>query len=211
MTNFIPIFPLTIVVFPGEDVNLHIFEPRYKQLIKECFSDAKPFGIPPIIKEQMGEIGTKVKVQEIVKVYDTGEMDIRIRGLAAFRILEVIKRIPEKLYSGAIVNYPEDHGEGRPDLMRRVLTSLREMHSLLKVNKRFNQEDEHLTSFDIAHHAGLSLEQELELLGLTWELHRQEYLKRHLKSLIAVIKETETLKERIKLNGHFKQPGSLNL
>lgn len=211
MTNFIPIFPLTIVVFPGEDVNLHIFEPRYKQLIKECFSDAKPFGIPPVIKERMGEIGTKVKVQEIVKVYDTGEMDIRVRGLTAFRILEVIKRIPEKLYSGAIVNYPEADDEGSLKLMKDVLTSLREMHSLLKINKRFKQEDDHLTSFDIAHHAGLSLEQELELLGLTRELHRQEYLKRHLRSLISTIKETEALKERVKLNGHFKQPGSLDL
>ncbi|MBW7890616.1 MAG: LON peptidase substrate-binding domain-containing protein [Chitinophagaceae bacterium] len=211
MTNFIHIFPLTIVVFPGEDVNLHIFEPRYKQLIKECFSDAKPFGIPPVIKERMGEIGTKVKVQEIVKVYDTGEMDIRVRGLTAFRILEVIKRIPEKLYSGAIVNYPEADDGGSLKLMKDVLTSLREMHSLLKINKRFKQEDHHLTSFDIAHHAGLSLEQELELLGLTRELHRQEYLKRHLRSLISTIKETEALKERVKLNGHFKQPGSLDL
>jgi len=211
MTNFIHIFPLTIVVFPGEDVNLHIFEPRYKQLIKECFSDAKPFGIPPVIKERMGEIGTKVKVQEIVKVYDTGEMDIRVRGLTAFRILEVIKRIPKKLYSGAIANYPEADDGGSLKLMKDVLTSLREMHSLLKINKRFKQEDHHLTSFDIAHHAGLSLEQELELLGLTRELHRQEYLKRHLRSLISTIKETEALKERVKLNGHFKQPGSLDL
>src|SRR6187455_311175 len=49
MTNFIPIFPLGIVVFPGENLNLHIFEPRYKQLIKECFEQKKPFGIPPVI------------------------------------------------------------------------------------------------------------------------------------------------------------------
>ena len=68
MTNFIPIFPLSIVVFPGEEVNLHIFEPRYKQLIKECFSDVKPFGIPSIINNQTGELGTLVKVVEIVKV-----------------------------------------------------------------------------------------------------------------------------------------------
>ena len=72
MTNFIPIFPLNIVVFPGEEVNLHIFEPRYKQLVKECFSDAKPFGIPPVINNQVGEMGTLVKVQEMVKVYDNG-------------------------------------------------------------------------------------------------------------------------------------------
>ncbi|MFX7140708.1 LON peptidase substrate-binding domain-containing protein, partial [Acinetobacter baumannii] len=45
MINFIPIFPLSIVVFPGETLNLHIFEPRYRQLIQECFAEQKPFGI----------------------------------------------------------------------------------------------------------------------------------------------------------------------
>ncbi len=50
MTNFIPIFPLGIVVFPGEDLNLHVFEPRYKQLITDCFGEKKPFGIPTVLK-----------------------------------------------------------------------------------------------------------------------------------------------------------------
>ena len=49
MTNFIPIFPLNIVLYPGETLNLHIFEPRYKELVKECFSNKKPFGIPAVI------------------------------------------------------------------------------------------------------------------------------------------------------------------
>ncbi|HRO44496.1 LON peptidase substrate-binding domain-containing protein [Agriterribacter sp.] len=211
MTNFIPIFPLSIVVFPGEEVNLHIFEPRYKQLIKECFSDVKPFGIPPIINSRMGDLGTLVKVQELVKIYDNGEMDIRIKGTAVFRILELIKRIPDKLYSGAIVNYPETNETGSETLMKKVLKSMREMHRLLKITKQFRLPDERLKAFDIAHHAGLSVEEEQELLGLTQEIHRQEYLKRHLHTIISVLKETETLKERIKLNGHFKNPGSMDL
>jgi len=53
MTNFIPIFPLGIVVYPGENLNLHIFESRYKQLIQECYSDAKPFGIPSVINKKV--------------------------------------------------------------------------------------------------------------------------------------------------------------
>ena len=58
MTNFIPIFPLAIVVYPGEDLNLHIFEPKYKQLINECFEQKKPFGIPVVIDNKMNELGT---------------------------------------------------------------------------------------------------------------------------------------------------------
>lgn len=70
MINFIPIFPLNIVVYPGEQLNLHIFEPRYKQLIRECVLEKKPFGIPTVIDHKLEEYGTRVFVTEIVKEYD---------------------------------------------------------------------------------------------------------------------------------------------
>ena len=69
MTNFIPIFPLAIVVYPGEQLNLHIFEPRYKQLVTECFELKKPFGIPAVINDKISEMGTLVQVKEISKLY----------------------------------------------------------------------------------------------------------------------------------------------
>jgi len=75
---------------------------------------------------------------------------------------------------------------------------------LLKINKEFKKPDEELWSYDVAHHAGLSLIEEYELLQLLHELQRQEYLKRHLKKVIPVIAEMEILKERVQLNGHFK-------
>src|SRR3982750_1886338 len=103
MTNFIPIFPLGIVVYPGEQLNLHIFEPRYKQLISECQTDKKLFGIPSVIEKTMQEFGTLMQVAEVTTVYDNGEMDIKTQGREVFRVLEVIKEIPDKLYSGAIV------------------------------------------------------------------------------------------------------------
>jgi uncharacterized protein len=204
MTNFIPIFPLGIVVYPGEQLNLHIFEPRYKQLIKECFETKKPFGIPPVIDNTINETGTLVKVLEITTVYDDGKMDIKTEGLEVFSILEVIKELPGKLYSGAIVNYPDNIESGSKALMQTILIAVRELHRLLKINKDFKKNDDTLNSYDVAHHAGLSLPEEYELLQLLHELQRQEYLKRHLKKVLAVIAETESLKERVQMNGHFK-------
>lgn len=204
MTNFIPIFPLGIVVYPGEQLNLHIFEPRYKQLIKECFETKKPFGIPPVIDNKINETGTLVKVIEITKVYDDGKMDVKTEGLEVFTILELINQLPEKLYSGAIVNYPVNIESGSRVLMQTIVIAIRELHKLLKINKDFKKPDEELWSYDVAHHAGLSLTEEYELLQLMNELQRQEYLKRHLKKVIPVIAEMETLKERVQLNGHFK-------
>jgi Lon protease-like protein len=209
MTNFIPIFPLGIVVYPGESVNLHIFEPRYKQLVNECHAEGKPFGIPAIIDNKLNEMGTMVRITEMVKVYENGEMDIKTQGVRVFRVLEMIKIIPDKLFSGAIVNYPENvEGPGKPELMEKIVLAVRELHRMLNITKDFNKPDADLVCYDIAHHAGLSLEEEYELLGLMREDQRQEYLKRHLAKVLPVIAEMETLKERVKLNGHFKNLSS---
>ncbi len=204
MTNFIPIFPLGIVVFPGEDLNLHIFEPRYKQLIKDCFAEAKPFGIPTVLKNGLSERGTLVEVKEIVEVYEDGKLDIKTKGVSVFRILEVVKSIPEKLYSGAIVNYPLNEDQQYIPLLKKVVKSISDLHGILKLNKSFSKPDDELLSYDIAHHIGLSLDEEYELLGLFREDQRLEYIKRHLKKVLPVVSEMEVLKERIKLNGHFK-------
>lgn len=204
MTNFIPIFPLGIVVYPGENLNLHIFEPKYKQLITECHEQNKPFGIPTVLENKMMDFGSLVAISDISKVYDNGEMDIKTRGERVFRILEVIKSVPDKLYSGAIVNYPDTQEQGNVELMRRVMAGIRDLHRLLKVSKEFNKPDEEIRCFEVAHHIGLSLEEEYELLGLLDERQRQEYLKRHLTRVIPMIAGMEQLKEKIKLNGHFK-------
>ncbi len=204
MTNFIPIFPLGIVVYPGEHLNLHIFEPRYKQLITECYAEGKPFGIPPVLKNGIGEVGTLAQVTEIVEVYGDGKLDVKTEGLKVFRILEVVKAVPDKLYSGAIVNYPTNTQNHKILLLKWVVKNIRVLHKLLKLSKDFKKPDAELLSYDMAHHAALSTDEEYELLALLREDQRLEYLKLHLQKVLPVVTEMELLKDRIKLNGHFK-------
>jgi len=212
MTNFIPIFPLAIVVYPGEKLNLHIFEPRYKQLIIDCMETKKPFGIPTVLNNEVKELGTLVQVKEIVKTYDNGEMDIITEGIKVFRVLEIIKSIPDKLYSGSIVTYPEnEENQGNRKIMQQVMRGLKELHRLLNVSKDFKKEEAQLISYDIAHHAGLSAEEEYELLGLMKEVQRQEYLKRHLQKVLPMLMQMESLKEKVKLNGHFRNLSAFDL
>ena len=205
MTNFIPIFPLGIVVYPGEQLNLHIFEPRYKQLITECFENKKPFGIPPVIDNKLNETGTLVKVIEITKLYDDGKLDIKTEGLEVFNMLELIKELPQKLYSGAIVNYPENIETNNRALMQTIIAAIRELHKLLKIDKDFKKPDETLCSYDIAHHVGLSVNEEYEMLELLHENQRLEYIRRHIAKTIEVVTGVENLKDKIKLNGHFRE------
>jgi Lon protease-like protein len=157
-------------------------------------------------------MGTLVQITEIVKVYETGEMDIKTEGIAVFKVLEMIKTVPDKLYSGAIVNYPANlQATPDRDLMDKVLTGIRELHRLLNITKDFKKPDNELASYDVGHHAGMSLDEEYELLGLMQELQRQEYLRRHLQKVLPMLLEMEHLKEKVKLNGHFRNLSPLDL
>ena len=204
MTNFIPLFPLALVIFPDEELNLHIFEPRYKQLINDCFAGKKPFGIPAVINNEVTEYGTLVEIVEITKLYENGEMDIKTRGTLVFKILEKIEALPDKLYRGAIVTYPATKYMGSIPLMAKILESIRQLHLILNVTKQFLKSDTDLLSFDVAHHAGMGLEDEYQLLQYDHELHRQEFIKRHLVKVLEVMTQMDKLKDKIMLNGHFK-------
>jgi uncharacterized protein len=93
--------------------------------------------------------------------------------------------------------------------MASIIQAIRELHQLLHVEKSFPRSDNALRSYDVAHLAGMSLQEEYELLQLFREDQRVEYLKRHLQKVLPVVKEMETLKERVKLNGHFRELRSL--
>lgn len=204
MTNFIPIFPLSLVVYPDEELKLHIFEPRYKQMIRECHEAQKDFGIPGVIDDDLKKYGTLMQVMAVEKQYENGEMDIRVRGRRVFRILEVIHHVPDKLYSGAIVHYPQNTLKGDPKLMKNIVTNIRTLHSLMNLSRDFKKPDEALKSYDVAHESGLNLNEEYDLLCLLHELQRQEYLRRHLKKVLPMLAGLENLKKRAKLNGEFR-------
>jgi Lon protease-like protein len=201
MTNFIPIFPLDLVIYPDETLNLHIFEPRYKQLIKECAMANKSFGIPVLQKEKALEYGTSVAVTEIAKEYEDGSMDIRVKGIQVFRILEVVRELPEKLYSGAIVNYPEnDKIKVHYKTSGLVYNEVKRLYHLLKLDHQLPGHKKNLMSYDIAHRVGLTKDQEYELLSIFNEVQRMEFLRRHLNSVMSALDNLEILKARINLN-----------
>ena len=210
MTNFIPLFPLALVVFPDENLNLHIFEPRYKQLVNDCFANKKPFGIPAVIDGKVQEYGTLVEIVEISEAYENGEMDIITKATLVFQILESIESLPDKLYHGAIVTYPATKYYGSVPMMQKIVEGVKKLHFYLAVKKDFKKPDNELLSFDVAHHIGMSLREEYEILCLEIELHRQEFIKRHLKKILDVLEEVDKLKEKIILNGHFKNMEGFN-
>jgi Lon protease-like protein len=105
MATRIPIFPLEIVLFPGELLPLHIFEPRYKEMIRDCQEEKQPFGVVLAAEDGLAEVACTAELLQITKTYDNGEMDIVTLGRRVFRLLEVIE---ERSYYEADVEFLED-------------------------------------------------------------------------------------------------------
>ena len=204
MSRYIPLFPLNIVVFPGEKLNLHIFEPRYKHLVADCQENKSTFGIPPYLTNSIGTYGTEIKILSIEKNYPGGEMDIKTKGVSVFRILEFERQMPGKTYAGGTIEDVENIDDEDVVLKEKIVAKLHNLYEVLKIDNLFMDLPDDFKVFDIAHHLGLSVDQEYALLQLHSESQRQELILNHLEKVLPVLSEIERLKYRVKQNGHFK-------
>ena len=204
MSRFLPLFPLGLVVFPYENLNLHIFEPRYIELINECKNEGKTFGIPPFFNKKMSYIGTEVEVVKIAKRYPDGRLDIKTRGVGLFEINEFHQKVDNKLYAGATVTTVEFTSEGDVMTSIKILDILRELYEVMRVKKAVPDDPATLSTYQIAHHVGFSSNQEIAFLKTTDEKARQQMMLTHLEHMLPIVKETENLRERVRMNGHFK-------
>ncbi len=204
MTDFLPLFPLQLVVFPGENLNLHIFEPRYKQLIRECEENGITFGIPAYMKKEIMPYGTEMQLVGIEKRYPNGELDVRTKGLGIFKTITFYKTVQNKLYSGADISRIEDDEKGNVLYAKRIVDAIKELFSVLDIQKEVTEDYENFNSFDFAHQVGFSVEQEYEFLCITSEEERQKYMQEHLQKLLPVVRQMEEIRKKAQMNGHFR-------
>ena len=204
MAQFLPLFPLSLIVFPGEQLRLHIFEPRYKQLITECNEEKKTFGIPSVIDQNVSEIATEVRIVSIDKQYKSGEMDITAVGMRRFQIEEFFKVSEGKLYPGGNGTFIPDTSTSSEELQAAIFDQLNQLHLALGITKKLASDQHDIQSFRIGHHIGLTIQQEYELLRINVEKERLAYIHSHLTGIIPIVTETERLKAKAKLNGHYK-------
>ena len=99
----LPYFPLSIFLFPGEDIPLHIFEPRYKQLIKDARTRGITFAIPYVIDQDIQEFGCEVRLKEVVAEKAGGRMVIVVESVSVVQIVSYHKKLEGKLYAGGSV------------------------------------------------------------------------------------------------------------
>ena len=207
----IPIFPLQLIVFPGESLNLHIFEQKYRQLFADLKSGTITFfGIPPVVDHQMHAFGTRLILTDIVKNYPGGEMDVSTQGIDVFKLGGILANSGQKLYAEATVDLIT-HDSSYDFLKFEELRGLYlEFQDLMAAQKEIDVVDGDGYSFKIAHYIGLSEVQKLALLEIVSEFDRQDYLIQHLKLIILSMRNIKETQARITANGHFKNLKSFN-
>ena len=99
----IPIFPLTIFPLPGEMVPLHIFEPRYRQLLEDAEKRDIEFGIFYNHTSNERKLGSLVKLESVIKRYPGGESDIIVKCIDMFTMNTLHRTFKDKLYPGGEV------------------------------------------------------------------------------------------------------------
>lgn len=204
MPEFMPLFPLSLVVFPGESFRLHIFEERYKQLIGECVQEGKTFGVPTVIDQGVGTIATEVRVVSVDREYNGGEMDVSTEGIQRFEILQFYHEAPGKLYAGADVTWLTDDFNVDPDLQQQVFDLLEELNSMLGIHRELAGGAGGIRAYDLGHQIGFTLKQEYELLALRTETDRLTFIRQYIQEMLPVVRQTQQMKARAKLNGHYK-------
>ncbi len=207
MSYFLPLFPLNLVAFPEEKLNLHIFEPRYKQLIRDCMDGDNRFGVPAYVKARI-EYGTEVEIVEIFKTYDDGRMDIKTIGHKIFKVEDFSNPWPKKEYAGGYVE-PLDNIWDIVPAKYEMVKLIDKLYQQLQLEEDLTY-DEDTPVFDFAHKVGLNLEQEYDLIQIPKESERVDFLVAHLKQLLPRLTEAEEIKHRINMNGHFRHLDTLD-
>lgn len=202
--KLVPLFPLQIVVFPYEELNLHIFEPRYRELIKDCEADDVVFGIPYYEEDVIMKYGTFVRLKEVAQVYEDGRMDIKTVGLRPFEIKRYAKIYPGKTYPGGYVTELFWEKEGDIRKTKEIRDKLRVLYEYMNIQKWPAELDGDFITFEVAHKVGLSREQEHALLQIVSEVDRQLYILDHLNKMIPMVREAEQMRKKVQMNGYFK-------
>jgi Lon protease-like protein len=201
VSPLLPLFPLDLVLLPGIPMPLHIFEPRYKEMVGECLSQKRPFGVVRVQEEGMAEIGCTADIITVTKEYSDGKMDIVTQGRERFEVMEVNQ---ERSFLQAEVFYFQDEpGTGTTEEITRAL----ELHNEILALAGAEQEPASLgedpqLSFRLAGTLPLDLDFKQTLLGMKSEAERLRGIIAYFDTLLPNLRRTMHVRRKAGGNGH---------
>jgi Lon protease-like protein len=197
----IPLFPLNVVLLPGADLPLHIFEPRYVDMVNRCLKGRSVFGVLLALPKGIARVGCTAEIIEVVKPYHDETMDILTVGRDPFRVVKFFEEHP--LAEGH-VDYLEDREAPANPSMRRELVELYETcHTLVFEDypKNTDTDQSAQISFAIAGSLPMDLLWKQQILELRSESDRQERLVGYLRAWAPHLQKTGVMRQRAGGNG----------
>lgn len=192
----IPLFPLEIVLLPGMAVPLHIFEPRYKKMIRQCLAGRQEFGIVLAQNSSAVAIGCTAEITQKTKDYPDGRMDILAEGRAIFRIIDLLD---EKEYYEAVVDYlPEDATPQDGESEKELTDIFQQCHLLLFGHPWPGREprDSVPLAYRLAARLPLDLKERQGVLEERSEYERRQFLLRYSSDLLPKLAEQEIARQQ---------------
>ncbi len=201
----IGLFPLGIVLLPTEQVPLHIFEPRYRELIAECLDDEQPFGLVYADDDGVRRTGTLARVVEVVERFPDGRLNIVVEGGDRFRLLELTDG--RSFHTGTVEPLSDDDDPPEPEDVRRGVALFAQLVELTGADVEVPGEDLARPSFSLASRFELAPALKLELLEETSERVRLKRLCEILETVTAAVQRQRETAELASRNGHAHRPG----
>lgn len=200
----IPLFPLDAVLFPGQAMPLHIFEPRYREMTRDCLHTQTPFGMIRASGANLAQTGCSAIIVKVLKEYEDGRSDILTAGQSAFRLIRVHE---EKNYLEADVHYLDEDFTSVDSAVSEQLEQLcNQCHQLLygEDAPHFETEGGISLAYHVATELPLDAGMRQGLLEVRSESERQVFLVAHLQDWYPQLQLRERVRGKAAGNGHSK-------
>ena len=200
MDSLLALFPLEVVLFPGTPLPLHIFEPRYKEMIGECLDQKKEFGVIRAQETNLADVGCTAEILAVAKTYEDGRMDIVAQGRERFEVLELNE---ERSFLRGQVLLVSDEPD-RPTAADRdhAIELHRQILALANAQQDLPEGEDALLSYHLAGSLPLDLDFKQKLLTMRSESERIHSVTTYLEKILPKLRRVARTREKAGGNGH---------
>lgn len=198
----LPLFPLDVVLFPGTPLPLHIFEPRYKEMIGECRDQDRSFGVVRAAEQGLAEIGCTAEIVSVVKEYPDGRLDIITEGRKRFEVLAVNQE--RSFLRAEVLMFEDEPSSAAQEDAARAVRLHSEILAFAGATQDLSAADQSTLSFYLAGSLPLDLDFKQKLLGLRSEAQRITSLVAYLETILPNLRRTASARQKAGGNGHVR-------
>jgi Lon protease-like protein len=202
VSSLLPLFPLEVVLFPGTRLPLHIFEPRYKEMIAECLDRNAPFGVVLAAEQGIAEIGCTAEIVAVTKQYPDGQLDIASEGRKRFDVLHLNQE--RSFLRAEVVMLDDEPSVPSQEKTDRAVRLHSQILNLAGAVQDLSGADMALLSFHLAGSLPLDLDFKQKLLMQNSESERVSMLAEYLETLVPALNRASHAREKAGGNGHVR-------